>query len=440
MFDTEHQTEDAPTPLADIVREVTDDGRLIVQFLFDMMQGKIEESTPWHQLEASRQLAKLGFKEAQTVIQSASRSANGRAPSPAPSNSSVNQELANIIKQETSDGKDIVRFLVDVMHGNLHNFKPCHRVASAKELLRRGFDSSPGHTNDEYEDHDESFDDDPGSPNYVDPNANRYNNEDDPFDFENYDEEQFIRDRDGERALRHIYGSEEAVTIAHEAVARHRQQTIFDESHIPDRDFTPIEKPEDDLYGKGHYGYNALRFVFDDNQSVGVANRIVEEFKKRMAEYDGPKDRPSCCYPRWSRHYALAAVRKSFEYPDRVEPQPDQSAENTDTEESQLVQSPKTRTPAIPNLVNPTGTQPRSSLICHPERSRRTSRANAAAPATNPEYLPRLARRRPAGRWPARTQRPRRHQNTAPQLAVSVSRPPITASHIRLARPSPCHS
>ena len=74
---------------------------------------------------------------------------------------------------------------------------------------------------------------------------------------------------------------------------RHRQQTIFDESHIPDRDFTPIENPEDDLYGKGHYGYNALRFAFNDNQSVRVANRTVEEFKKRMAEYDGPNDRPS---------------------------------------------------------------------------------------------------------------------------------------------------
>ena len=216
------------------------------------------------------------------------------------------------------------------MQGNLDNFKPCHRVASAKELLRRGFDSSPGHTNDEYEDHDESFDDDPGSPNYVDPDANRYNNEDDPFDFDNYDEEQFIRDRDGERALRHIYGSEEAVTIAHEAVARHRQQALFDENYVPDRDFTPIEKPEDDLYGKGHYGYNALRFAFGDNQSVGVANRTVEEFKKRMAEYDGPNDRPSCCYPGWSRDYALAAVRKSFEYEDRVEPQPDQPPENSD--------------------------------------------------------------------------------------------------------------
>ena len=375
MCDQEHQTEDAPTPLADIVREVTDDGRLIVQFLFDMMQGKIEESTPWHQLEASRQLAKLGFKEAQTVIQSASRSARVHAPSPTPGNSGPNQELADIIKLETSDGRDAVRFLVDVMQGNLDDFKPCHRLAAAKELLRRGFDSSPGHTNDEYEDHDESFDDDPGSPNYVDPNANRYNNEDDPFDFENYDEEQFIRDRDGERALRHIYGSEEAVTIAHEAVARHRQQALFDENYVPDRDFTPIEKPEDDLYGKGHYGYNALRFAFDDNQSVGVANRIVEEFKKRMAEYDGPNDRPSCCYPGWSRDYALAAVRKSFEYPDRVEPQPDQTAENTDTGESQLVQSPEDPDPGNSESREPNRAKdPPPSVILershvHPERS-----------------------------------------------------------------------
>ena len=347
MFDTEHQTEDAPTPLADIVREVTDDGRLIVQFLFDMMQGKIEESTPWHQLEASRQLAKLGFKEAQTVIQSASRSSRVHAPSPAPGNSGPNQELADIIKLETSDGRDAVRFLVDVMQGNLENFKPHHRIAAAKELLRRGFDSSPGHTNDEYEDHDESFDDDPGSPNYVDPDAHLYNTEDDPFDFDNYDEEQFVRDRDGERALRHIYGSEEAVTIAHEAVARHRQQALFAENYVPDRDFTPIEKPEDDLYGKGHYGYNALRFAFGDNQSVRVANRTVEEFKKRMAEYDGPNDRPSCCYPGWSRDYALAAVRKSFEYPDRVDPQPDQPPENSDHAGPEPHQSSKAPDPPL---------------------------------------------------------------------------------------------
>ena len=344
MFDQEHQTEETPIPLADIIREETDDGRIVVRFLIDVMQGKIDDSKPCHRLDAARQLLNLGFHGAQAVIQSVPQSTNGRAPSRATSVSRFDQGIADIIKLETSDGRDAVRFLVDVMQGSLQDFKPHHRLAAAKELLRRGFDKSPGHSADdenEYEDHDESFDDDPGSPNYVDPDAHLYNTEDDPFDFDNYDEEQFVRDRDGERALRHIYGSEEAVTIAHEAVARHRQQALFAENYVPDRDFTPIEKPEDDLYGKGHYGYNALRFVFDDNQSVGVANRTVEEFKKRMAEYDGPNDRPSCCYPGWSRDYALAAVRKSFEYPDRVEPQPDQTAENTDTGESQLVQSPE---------------------------------------------------------------------------------------------------
>ena len=347
MFAQEHQTEQTTKPLADIIREETDDGRIVVRFLIDVMQGKVDDSKPCHRLDAARQLLNLGFHGAKAVIQSVPQSTNGRAPSRATSVSRFDQGIADIIKLETSDGRDAVRFLVDVMQGNLDDFKPCHRLAAAKELLRRGFDNSPGHTNDEYEDHDESFDDDPGSPNYVDPNANRYNNEDDPFDFDNYDEEQFIRDRDGERALRHIYGSEEAVTIAHEAVARHRQQTIFDESHIPDRDFTPIEKPEDDLYGKGHYGYNALRFAFGDNQSVRVANRTVEEFKKRMAEYDGPKDRPSCCYPGWSRDYALAAVRKSFEYPDRVEPQPDQPPENSDRAGPESDQSSKDPDPPL---------------------------------------------------------------------------------------------
>ena len=283
MFAKEHQTEDAPTPLADIVREVTDDGRLIVQFLFDMMQGKIEESTPWHQLEASRQLAKLGFKEAQTVIQSASRSSRVHASSPAPGNSGPNQELANIIKLETSDGRDVVRFLVDVMHGNLDNFKPCHRVASAKELLRRGFDSSPGHNGE----HDVE------------------QCKDDTFDYKKYARERFMRDGADGKALRHIYGSKEAVTVANRAVVDHRRKTVLDDTHIPDRDFTPIDNPGDDPYGKGCYGYNTLRIEFGDNQAIRVANKAVEEFKKRKAEHseresenEGPPvDRPSTSFP-----------------------------------------------------------------------------------------------------------------------------------------------
>ena len=279
MFATEQQTEEIPIPLADIIREETDDGRLVVRFLIDIMQGKIDDSKPCHRLDAARQLLNLGFRGAQTVMQSASQSAGVRAPSSTSGNSSVNQELADIIKLETSDGRDAVRFLVDVMQGNLGDFKPHHRIAAAKELLRRGFDSSPGHTNNEYEDHDESFDDDPSSPNYVDPNAIRRNKEDDPFDFENYDEEQYRRDGHGGRALRHIYGNWETMIVAIDAANHSRT-----DAGIPKRDFTPVDNPEDDPYGKGCYGYNALSFYFHDDVAIRAANEAVEEYKKRKAE------------------------------------------------------------------------------------------------------------------------------------------------------------
>ena len=305
MFDTEQQTEETSKPLADIVREETDDGRLIVRFLIDVMQGKVDDSKPCHRLDAARQLLNLGFDGAQTVIQSVSQSASVRAPSRAPTNSRLDQGLADIIKLETSDGREAVRFLVDVMQGNLQDFKPHHRLAAAKELLRRGFDNTPGHSADvENQDHDESFDDDdprtpeqrdPNSPNYVDRYAHLYNKEDDPFDFENYDEEQYRRDGDGGRALRHIYGSKEVRIVAIDAVNHHHCDTRFDETYIPDRDFTPIENPEDDPYGKGSYGYNALRFAYGDNDCVRAANKAVAEFKKRKAEhpeegtgYEGP--------------------------------------------------------------------------------------------------------------------------------------------------------
>ena len=268
------------------------------------------------------------------------------------------KELADIIKLETSDGRDAVRFLVDVMQGNLGDFKPHHRIAAAKELLRRGFDNTPGHSADvENQDHDESFDDDdprtpeqrdPNSPNYVDRYAHLYNKEDDPFDFENYDEEQYRRDGDGGRALRHIYGSGEVRIVAIDAVNHHHCDTRFDETYIPDRDFTPIDNPEDDPYGKGSYGYNALRFAYGDNdaseppikQSRNSRSERPNTPKKNQNNEGPPVDRPSTCYPQhngnssseddddtippdhWSRPY-LDRLRNSSTETDKSSEDPD---------------------------------------------------------------------------------------------------------------------
>ena len=301
MFAAEQQTEESPTPLADIIREETDDGRTVVRFLIDVMQGKVDDSKPCHRLDAARQLLNLGFHGAQAVIQSVPQSTNGRAPSRATSVSRFDQGIADIIKLETSNGRDIVRFLVDVMHGNLDNFKPCHRLASAKELLRRGFDHTPVDSGDDDDEHEEvaqgrvdrsEFVDprtpeqrDPDNPNYVIPSGRLHHKEDDPFDFENYDMEQYWLDSWGSRAARHIFGGKEAANVAGKAISEHRRKTIGHEDHIPDRDYTPIENPEDDPYGKGHYGYKALCVNFGDNQAIRVVNKAVAEYYRRKFKH-----------------------------------------------------------------------------------------------------------------------------------------------------------
>ena len=173
------------------------------------------------------------------------------------------------------------------MQGILDGFKPCHRVACAKELLRRGFDHTPVDNGTDYE-HD---------------GVKQCKN--DSCYHKKYAQVRFMRDGADGEALRHIYGSKEAVSVARRAVLDHRQDTVLDHSHIADRDFTPIDNPGDDPYGKGCYGYNTLRLEFGDNQAIRAANKAVEEYKKRKAEQsegeseneESPVDRPSTSFP-----------------------------------------------------------------------------------------------------------------------------------------------
>ena len=132
-----------PQSLADIVREETDDGRLIVRFFIDLMQGSMENAKPCHRLDAARQLLSLGFSQANAFIAAhsspVSRSREGG--NLALSQNSLHHDLSALICEETGNGRAAVRFLVDVMQGNLQDFKPHHRLSAAKELLRRGFDA-----------------------------------------------------------------------------------------------------------------------------------------------------------------------------------------------------------------------------------------------------------------------------------------------------------
>ena len=58
MYDTPPQatTEDQPPSLAEIIREETDDGRILVRVLSDIALGKIEDTKPHHRIAAIKEL------------------------------------------------------------------------------------------------------------------------------------------------------------------------------------------------------------------------------------------------------------------------------------------------------------------------------------------------------------------------------------------------
>ena len=142
--------------LADIIAQETRDGRLIVRFLISAMDGQLPDFLPCHRIDAARLLVKLGFDQAQTVVDRAradrraasrhSRAGGNPGAEVGEAQSAANRvraELAQIVREETDDGRAAVQFLVNVMQGQFPDFKPCHRLSAAKELLQRGFDYVP---------------------------------------------------------------------------------------------------------------------------------------------------------------------------------------------------------------------------------------------------------------------------------------------------------
>ena len=179
--------------LADIIAQETQDGRLIVRFLLSAMHGDLPDFQPCHRIDAARLLVKLGFDQAQTVIDRAraQRAAAQRAPNrysrsqpqeQAESESlsaahRVRSELARIVREETDDGRVAVRFLIDAMQGEFSDFKPCHRLSAARELLQRGFDYVP----DDPDSHESAAEPEPAEPTPEELEAQRRRAEDMEF-------------------------------------------------------------------------------------------------------------------------------------------------------------------------------------------------------------------------------------------------------------------
>ena len=163
---TETTEERKPPTIADIVREKTGDGRLIIDFFTDVMTGRIEGAELCHRIDAAKQLVKYGSKDAAEFIAKykgvpCGHSINGRPnqadPCTAEERSLVAVTLnapptltrdfltvlsgideflmARLIRAQTADGGTIIEFLDDVMQDRTDGFKTHHRIAAAKELI-----------------------------------------------------------------------------------------------------------------------------------------------------------------------------------------------------------------------------------------------------------------------------------------------------------------
>ena len=220
--------------LADIIREETDGGRLIIRFLVDAMRGDIGHVKPCHRLDAAGQLLEHGYSDTRRLIDDNTLQSPRRPPSPAAatqSSSSPDDELADIVRQETDGGRDAVRFLVDVMKGALTDFKPRHRLAAAKELLLRLDTPGRGDREDRgsgiYRPHAAAppkieLPDD-HLPEIPIDEYRRQDDHDFNFNFDSYTDYDYVRDSHGTRALDHIFDGPNGRLVAGEAVFKYQR-------------------------------------------------------------------------------------------------------------------------------------------------------------------------------------------------------------------------
>ena len=160
-----------PPTIAEIVREKTDDGARIIDFLLDLMEGRVADAKLCHRIDAAKQLVKYGSKKAADFIaehgdetcdhcESRKRGPRPRkdeGPAAKPQHapgpfgydfltlltedfltvlSAVDEDLMiKLVRAQTRDGGTVIDFLDDVMHNTDDGFKPNHRIAAARELI-----------------------------------------------------------------------------------------------------------------------------------------------------------------------------------------------------------------------------------------------------------------------------------------------------------------
>ena len=307
------------SPFAHIVLEYTDGGRLIAQFLLETMAGRLPDFEDCHQIAAERLLAKIDPLMARALAEdntpSRSRPLHTGAVG-APSHSlhatgaplltgavgaaDVGTALDEIVRQETNDGRDIVRFYADVMRGVLTGFKTHQRMDAADKLVSLSSDHTPcapaphPAARQPASDHDTVSAATPWkTPRKPEWRYFEYP-EDHTYDFDSYGEEDYRRDRYGDKALVHIFGDDEIKSAANQAVLGYKvdqieaQRAAVHSEHDTCQPYDPCpscrvpDPPDDDSFGQHTYGYNALVFIYGDKATARVGYMGAMDHKEKL--------------------------------------------------------------------------------------------------------------------------------------------------------------
>ncbi len=139
--------------LAKIVAEETGGGRRIVRFFVQVAEGELhsEGFQPCHRMDSAKELVKIGLTEFEDYIHANSTPRKPRARRTSlpdaelsPEIAEAREQLAKYARELTQDGRTVIKMYAEVMDGlrNDEGFKPHHRIAAARELIKRGFDEA----------------------------------------------------------------------------------------------------------------------------------------------------------------------------------------------------------------------------------------------------------------------------------------------------------
>ena len=139
--------------LAKIVAEETGDGRRIVRFLVQVAEGELDSEgfKPCHRMDSAKELVKIGLTEFEDYVRANSTPRKPRANRTSapdadlsPEIAQAREQLAEYARELTQDGRTVIKLYAEVMEGirNDEGFMPHHRIAAARELIKRGFDET----------------------------------------------------------------------------------------------------------------------------------------------------------------------------------------------------------------------------------------------------------------------------------------------------------